>query len=73
MSKEKKGALAVRKEKKTVPAVKEPESETIQDFNQMLDTLRSAARAARRLNQPRSARAADAFINYFSLESNGDL
>ena len=41
MSKEKKGALAVKKEKKTVPAVKEPEPETIQDFNQMLDTLRS--------------------------------
>lgn len=41
MSKEKKGTLAVKKEKKTVPEAKEPEPETIQDFNQMLDTLRS--------------------------------
>jgi HSP20 family protein len=41
MSKEKKGALAVKKEKKTLPAVKKPEPDTIQDFNQMIDTLRS--------------------------------
>ena len=41
MSKEKKGALAVKKEKKTVPVVKEPKPDTIQDFNQLLDTLRS--------------------------------
>jgi HSP20 family protein len=41
MSKEKKGALVVKKEKKTLPAVKKPEPDTIQDFNQMIDTLRS--------------------------------
>jgi len=41
MSKEKKGALAVNKKKKTVPAVKEPEPDSIQDLNQMLDALRS--------------------------------
>ncbi len=41
MSKEKKGALAVKKEKKYLPAVKKPQSDTIQDFNKLLDTFRN--------------------------------
>ena len=41
MSKEKKGALAVKKEKKTVPAVKKPQPDDIQDFAKLLDTFRS--------------------------------
>jgi HSP20 family protein len=40
MSKEKKGALAVKKEKKPL-AVKEPRQDSIQDLNQLLDSLRS--------------------------------
>lgn len=40
MSKEKKGALAV-KAKKPVPAVKEPQPGSIQEFNKLLDTFRS--------------------------------
>ena len=41
MSKEKKGALAVKKEKKTLPAVKAPQPDEIQDFNKLLDTFRN--------------------------------
>ena len=41
MSKEKKGALAVKKAKKTLPAVKEPQPDSIQEFNKLLDTFRS--------------------------------
>ena len=41
MSKEKKGVLAVKKAKKPVPAVKEPQPGSIQEFNKLLDTFRS--------------------------------
>jgi len=41
MSKEKKGPLAVKKEKKPVPAVKEPQPDSIQEFYRLLDTFRS--------------------------------
>jgi HSP20 family protein len=41
MSKEKRKSLAVKKEKKTVPAVRKPQPESIQDLDQLLDTLRS--------------------------------
>lgn len=39
MSKEKKGALAVRKAEKPVPAVREPQPSSIQEFNTLLDTI----------------------------------
>ena len=39
MSKEKKGTLAVRKAKKPVPAVREPQPSSIQEFNRLLDTF----------------------------------
>jgi HSP20 family protein len=41
MSKEKKGTIAVKKAKKPVPAVGEPQPSQIQDFNRLLDTFRS--------------------------------
>ena len=41
MSKEKKGTLAVKKKKKPVPAVKEPQPDSIQEFHRLLDTFRS--------------------------------
>ncbi len=41
MSKDKGKSLAVKREKKTVPAVRKPQPESIQDLNQLLDTLRS--------------------------------
>jgi HSP20 family protein len=41
MSKEKKGALAVKKAKKTLPAVREPQPSSIQEFNKLLDTFRN--------------------------------
>ena len=41
MSKEKKGALAVKKAKKSLPAVREPEQDSIQEFNKLLDTFRN--------------------------------
>ena len=39
MSKEKKGALAVRKVEKPVPALREPQPSSIQEFNRLLDTI----------------------------------
>ncbi len=39
MSKEKKGTLAVRKARKSVPAVGEPQPSSIQEFNRLLDTI----------------------------------
>jgi len=39
MSKEKKGALAVRKVEKPVPAFREPQPSSIQEFNRLLDTI----------------------------------
>jgi HSP20 family protein len=39
MSKEKKGTLAVRKARKSVPAVREPQPSSIQEFNRLLDTV----------------------------------
>ena len=41
MSKEKKGTLAVKKEKKLLPAVKDAQPGSIQAFNRLLDTFRS--------------------------------
>jgi HSP20 family protein len=41
MSKEKKGALAVKKEKKLLPPVKDAQPSSIQAFNRLLDTFRS--------------------------------
>jgi len=41
MSKEKKGALVVKKVKKPAIAVREPQSSEIQEFNKLLDTFRS--------------------------------
>ena len=41
MSKEKKGTLAVKKAKIPLPAVKEPQPDSIQEFNKLLDTFRS--------------------------------
>jgi HSP20 family protein len=41
LSKEKKGILAVKKAKKTMPAVKESQPGSIQEFNKLLDTFRS--------------------------------
>jgi len=41
MSKEKKGALARKKTKKSVPAVKESQPGSIQEFNKLLDTFRN--------------------------------
>ena len=40
MSEKKKGTLAVRKEKKPVLAVREPQPSWIQEFNRLLDTFR---------------------------------
>jgi len=39
MSKEKKGSLAVRKARKSVPAVGEPQPSSLQEFNRLLDTV----------------------------------
>jgi HSP20 family molecular chaperone IbpA len=39
VSKEKKGTLAVRKAEKPVPAVREPQPSSIQEFNTLLDTI----------------------------------
>ncbi|MFI5450353.1 MAG: Hsp20/alpha crystallin family protein [Candidatus Bathyarchaeia archaeon] len=39
MSKEKKGALAVRKVEKSVPALREPQPSSIQELNTLLDTI----------------------------------
>jgi HSP20 family protein len=41
MSEKKKGTLAVRKAKKPVLAVREPQPSVIQEFNRLLDTFRS--------------------------------
>jgi HSP20 family protein len=41
LSKEKKGALAVKKAKKSLPAVREPEPDSILEFNKLLDTFRN--------------------------------
>ena len=41
MSKEKKGTPAVKIEKKPVPAVKEPQPDSIQEFNKLLNTFRT--------------------------------
>jgi HSP20 family protein len=39
MSKEKKGTLAVREAEKPVPALREPQPSSIQEFNRLLDTI----------------------------------
>ena len=39
MSKEKKGSLSVRKARKSVPAVGEPQPSSLQEFNRLLDTV----------------------------------
>ena len=39
MSKEKKGALAVRKVEKPVPGIREPQPSSIQELNTLLDTI----------------------------------
>jgi HSP20 family protein len=41
MPKKKKKELAVKKDKVPVPAVKEPQPESIQEFNKLLDTFRN--------------------------------
>jgi len=40
MSEKKKGALAIKKAKKTVLAVRKPQPRMIQDFNTLLGTFR---------------------------------
>jgi HSP20 family protein len=39
MSEEKKGSLAVRKARKSVPAVRETQPSSLQEFNRLLDTI----------------------------------
>ena len=41
MSEKKKGALAIKKAKKSVLAVRKPQPREIQDFNELLDTFRN--------------------------------